>query len=139
MKLSIAIIFSLVLSFAISALLGFVLIPWLRKLKFGQTILDIGPAWHKSKQGTPVMGGIMFIVSSIVTFFGVILTDKLLGGNLLVACLKKGGVVRTYAYDRAACRLAPQARRRWRGPGQADHGEPQPQLQALMQEEKKYG
>ena len=84
MKLSIAIIFSLVLSFAISALLGFVLIPWLRKLKFGQTILDIGPAWHKSKQGTPVMGGIMFIVSSIVTFFGVILTDKLLGGNLLV-------------------------------------------------------
>ena len=31
------------------------------------------------------------------------------GGNLLVACLKKSGVVRTYAYDRAACRLAPQA------------------------------
>ena len=30
------------------------------------------------------------------------------GGNLLVACLKKSGIVRTYAYDRAACRLAPR-------------------------------
>ena len=83
MKLSVGIIFALVLSFFIAFLLGFVLIPWLRKLKFGQTILDIGPAWHKSKQGTPVMGGIMFIVSSIVTFGVVMLTDKLLGGNLL--------------------------------------------------------
>ncbi len=84
MKLVVAIIFALVLSFFIAFLLGFVLIPWLRKLKFGQTILDIGPAWHKSKQGTPVMGGIMFIVSSIVTFAIVMLTDRLLGGNLLV-------------------------------------------------------
>ena len=56
-----------VLSFIIAFLLGFVLIPWLRKLKFGQTILDIGPAWHKSKQGTPVMGGIMIIVSTILS------------------------------------------------------------------------
>ena len=38
-----------ILSFLIAFLLGFILIPWLRKLKFGQTILDIGPAWHKSK------------------------------------------------------------------------------------------
>lgn len=78
------IIFSLVLSFAISALLGFVLIPWLRKLKFGQTILDIGPAWHKSKQGTPVMGGIMFIISTVLSFAVVMITDKIMGGNLLV-------------------------------------------------------
>lgn len=78
------IIFSLVLSFAISALLGFVIIPWLRKLKFGQTILDIGPAWHKSKQGTPVMGGIMFIISTVLSFAVVMITDKIMGGNLLV-------------------------------------------------------
>ena len=56
-----------VTSFLVAFLLGFVLIPWLRKLKFGQTILDIGPAWHKSKQGTPVMGGLMFIISIIVS------------------------------------------------------------------------
>jgi len=45
----------------LTAALGFPLIPMLRRLKFGQTILDIGPAWHKSKQGTPTMGGFMFI------------------------------------------------------------------------------
>lgn len=71
-----------VLSFLIAFLLGFVLIPWLRKLKFGQTILDIGPAWHKSKQGTPVMGGIMFIVSTLVSVACVLVTDHLMGGNL---------------------------------------------------------
>lgn len=49
------------LSFAVTALLGMALIPYLRKLKYGQTILDIGPNWHKSKQGTPTMGGLMFI------------------------------------------------------------------------------
>ncbi len=51
---------------AVTAVLGFALIPWLRKLKFGQTILDIGPIWHKKdKQGTPTMGGIMFIIGTI--------------------------------------------------------------------------
>jgi phospho-N-acetylmuramoyl-pentapeptide-transferase len=54
---------SAALSLGISALLGLWLIPYLRRLKFGQTILDIGPAWHKSKQGTPTMGGLMFIAS----------------------------------------------------------------------------
>lgn len=52
-----------------TALLGFAAIPMLRKLKFGQTILDIGPAWHKKeKQGTPTMGGIMFIPSIAAAF-----------------------------------------------------------------------
>ena len=49
----------------IAALLGFVLIPFLRRIHFGQTILDEGPAWHKSKQGTPIMGGFLFIIGSI--------------------------------------------------------------------------
>lgn len=74
-----------ILSFLIAFLLGFVLIPWLRKLKFGQTILDIGPAWHKSKQGTPVMGGIMFIISIIVSVVCVLVTDHLMGGNLFAS------------------------------------------------------
>lgn len=49
------------LSFGITALMGFWLIPLLRKVKYGQTILDIGPVWHKNKQGTPTMGGFLFI------------------------------------------------------------------------------
>lgn len=52
-----------------TALLGFAAVPMLRKLKFGQTILDIGPAWHKKeKQGTPTMGGIMFIPAIAAAF-----------------------------------------------------------------------
>ena len=51
-----------VLSFGVTALLGRWLIPELHKLKFGQTIREVGPKWHKNKQGTPTMGGIMFIL-----------------------------------------------------------------------------
>lgn len=67
MSSSAAILISVISAFGITAGLGFVIIPWLRKLKFGQTILDIGPSWHKSKQGTPNMGGIMFIIGIVVS------------------------------------------------------------------------
>lgn len=53
-------------SLLITASLGYYLIPFLRKLKFGQTILDEGPNWHKSKQGTPTMGGIMMVAGLIL-------------------------------------------------------------------------
>lgn len=61
-----------IIAFAISAIVGKFLIPYLHKLNFGQTILDIGPSWHKEKQGTPVMGGIMFIVATV--FVGIVST-----------------------------------------------------------------
>ncbi len=52
-----------------TAALGFLVIPLLRRLKYGQTILDIGPIWHKEKkQGIPTMGGIMFILGTILAF-----------------------------------------------------------------------
>jgi phospho-N-acetylmuramoyl-pentapeptide-transferase len=54
-------------SFAVSVSIGLVLIPFLKKIHFGQTILDIGPKWHESKKGTPIMGGFMFIISSIIS------------------------------------------------------------------------
>ena len=53
-------------AFAVTGALGFLVIPYLRKLKFGQTILDIGPNWHKEKQGTPTMGGIMIIAGVLL-------------------------------------------------------------------------
>ncbi len=43
-----------------------ILIPVLRSHKMGQKILDIGPRWHKSKEGTPTMGGIGFILAAMV-------------------------------------------------------------------------
>ena len=55
------------LSAVFAAAIGRVLIPYLKKIHFGQTILEIGPRWHKNKQGTPIMGGFMFIISSVVT------------------------------------------------------------------------
>lgn len=56
-------------AFAITWVAGIWFIPFLHKLKYGQTILDIGPKWHKAKkQGTPTMGGIMFITAVFVAF-----------------------------------------------------------------------
>ena len=79
---SIMVIISIVIAFGITAGLGFIIIPWLRKLKFGQTILDIGPSWHKSKQGTPNMGGIMFIIGIISSFIITAVIFHFSGGNL---------------------------------------------------------
>ena len=54
-------------AFGISAVVGWVLIPALRALHAGQSIKEIGPNWHKSKEGTPTMGGIMFIAAAAVS------------------------------------------------------------------------
>ena len=54
------------ISFIISSLIGSKLIPFLVKVKCGQTIKEIGPSWHKNKQNTPTMGGIMFIFGSLI-------------------------------------------------------------------------
>ena len=82
MNTTISLIISIVISFGITAALGFVIIPWLRKLKFGQTILEIGPSWHKSKQGTPNMGGLMFIIGITLSLAVTCLTVHLSGGSL---------------------------------------------------------
>lgn len=60
-----AMVFVILIAFALTAVLGIPMVPFLRRLKFGQTILDIGPSWHKKKQGTPTMGGLMFVVGII--------------------------------------------------------------------------
>ncbi len=59
---------ALVLTFALTAIFARILIPKLRSMKLGQQILDIGPRWHKSKEGTPTMGGICFIAASLIVF-----------------------------------------------------------------------
>lgn len=60
-------IVAIILAFGITAILGKWMIPFLHKLKFGQTIREIGPSWHKKKQGTPTMGGLMFIIGITVS------------------------------------------------------------------------
>ncbi len=83
MNIIIACAVAAVVAFAISFALGYVVIPFLHKLKFGQTILEIGPKWHKNKQGTPTMGGILFIVGTLVAIGVVVLIDKFLGGDII--------------------------------------------------------
>lgn len=71
-KIGIAII-PLLIAFGVAAVIAPVLIPWLHRLKFGQQILEDGPSWHKNKQGTPTMGGFIFMagvaVAAIVALF----------------------------------------------------------------------
>lgn len=63
------IILGFVSAMAIGLVLIPLLIPILRRLKFGQQILvEDGPSWHKKKQGTPTMGGVAFILSTVISF-----------------------------------------------------------------------
>ena len=57
-------ILALILSLAGVLVLGPRVIPVLRKLKFGQTVYELGPQSHKTKQGTPTMGGLMFVLTT---------------------------------------------------------------------------
>ena len=57
-------------SIVLTAGLGFLLLPVLRALKAGQSIREVGPTWHNSKAGTPMMGGIMFIFGAILCLLG---------------------------------------------------------------------
>jgi len=54
----------------LSGVLGYFLLPVLRALKAGQSIREIGPTWHNNKAGTPMMGGLMFILAAIICLLG---------------------------------------------------------------------
>ena len=66
------IIYSVLVAFVISILIGPILIPLLHKLKFGQSIREEGPKSHQKKAGTPTMGGIIFILATILSMIIVI-------------------------------------------------------------------
>lgn len=56
-----------VIAFGISVILCPIIIPFLRKLKFGQFVRDDGPQSHLKKAGTPTMGGLVILVSILLT------------------------------------------------------------------------
>ncbi len=74
---------ALVLVLTVAALR--LLIPKLRSMKMGQKILDIGPRWHKSKEGTPTMGGLAFAVPVTVVTAAAIAVSPALGIDIPVA------------------------------------------------------
>lgn len=59
---SLLVLLSAVISFAVTALLGKWMVPLLHRINFGQTIREEGPKWHRKKNGTPTMGGFLFII-----------------------------------------------------------------------------
>ncbi len=61
----------LIISFIVAIILGFIIIPILKKLKVGQIERDDGPKSHLKKQGTPTMGGIIMIITMIVVITGI--------------------------------------------------------------------
>lgn len=70
-------IFAIMIGFLFSAVLGLVLIPLLKKLKVGQRIsVFVGEA-HRKKEGTPTMGGLIFIIPAILSTVFLIITDKI--------------------------------------------------------------
>ena len=79
-------IITALVGFGVTALSGYYVIPFLRKLKFGQTILDIGPNWHKEKQGTPTMGGIMIIGGFVVSLVFAFLYSVIFGKSFSLEC-----------------------------------------------------
>ena len=65
-------IIPIIVCFIVTVILSKIFIPVLKSIKMGQKILDIGPRWHKSKEGTPTMGGLFFIAP--ITVLGIILS-----------------------------------------------------------------
>ena len=60
------IIVTAVVGAVLSGAIGWFLLPVLRALKAGQSIREVGPTWHNYKAGTPMMGGLMFIIAAII-------------------------------------------------------------------------
>lgn len=65
--------------FGATVVAGRILIPILRSHKVGQRILEIGPRWHMNKSGTPTMGGICFILATLVVLAGVAVYTAFMG------------------------------------------------------------
>lgn len=93
----ILIMLAALISFIVTALLGRSVIPFLHRINFGQTIRESGPTWHKKKNGTPTMGGFMFIIGIVLSvavcvplYYGTVGTNPL---NSLMRTKIVGGLL----------------------------------------------
>ena len=78
-------ILGLMLSFFVSVIFGYFLIPVLRKLKCGQTISVFTAFRHANKQGTPTIGGLIFIIPTLITMLVLYLRGSLqISSSLLI-------------------------------------------------------
>jgi phospho-N-acetylmuramoyl-pentapeptide-transferase len=75
------------IGFLLTVLLTPIFIPALQRMKFGQSIREEGPQSHMKKAGTPTMGGLVFIVSIVITTLGVALYLEMLTTQTIVLVL----------------------------------------------------
>ncbi len=70
-------VFAIMIGFLSSVVLGLILLPLLRKLKVGQRISSYVGYSHRKKEGTPTMGGLIFIIPTVLVTIGLLITDKI--------------------------------------------------------------
>ena len=80
-------------TFGLTVLISRKLIPYLKSKKMGQKILEIGPRWHKNKEGTPTMGGLAFIIAATVMLIVTVPPAVIWGGLTSVT-----GLLLVYGY-----------------------------------------
>ena len=103
---NIAVIFAALLGAGCTAVALKFLIPTLRRLKFGQRILEDGPIWHKKKEGTPTMGGIVFgtVIPLVFAFFSIF--SALINGSGYSMLTSPALWVVVYAFGCGLCGMA---------------------------------
>ena len=96
-------ILALIASEVAMLLIGPRVLPVLRKLKFGQTIYELGPKSHRTKQGTPTMGGLMFAAVTCVVTLLIMSFDTWYGGwDFALALVTTSSVSRIFPACRAS-------------------------------------
>jgi len=75
----IQLILSFIISLALSIVASIIIIPALRRMKAGQSIQEDGPVWHNKKQGTPTMGGFIFIIAITIAVVAVGFNEMISG------------------------------------------------------------
>ena len=70
-------VFAIMIGFLFSVVLGLILLPLLKKLKVGQRISSYVGYSHRQKEGTPTMGGLIFIIPTVLITLGLLITDKI--------------------------------------------------------------
>ena len=79
------VVMAIMLGFVCTVFFGYFVVKWLRKQKLGQNVSKTLGKRHEQKQGTPTMGGIMFIIPTLAIMFVLFITDKIdMTANLFV-------------------------------------------------------
>ncbi|MGM0844506.1 MAG: phospho-N-acetylmuramoyl-pentapeptide-transferase [Bacillota bacterium] len=85
------IFYTILMGFLVTVLLSPIFIPFLRRLKFGQSIREEGPKSHQKKSGTPTMGGLVFLLSIIITTLFITSRYSELGAETFLLLLVTAG------------------------------------------------